>query len=105
MRFAVLLYQEGGCDYTIGCGRNWEFFDAPTLEAAKIKAQTIWNGHSNPDSQIKEVTLLQVSEVLEMDVPAWEAEREQDIVERKRKVQEREDQEEFERLKKKLGKK
>jgi hypothetical protein len=31
-KFIVLKKQDGGCDYTIGCGRNWEFVEAENKE-------------------------------------------------------------------------
>lgn len=34
MQFIVLMTQNGGCDYTIGCGLNWEFVKADSKEEA-----------------------------------------------------------------------
>ena len=41
MRFVILLRQHGeGCDYTIGCGYRFEFFDAKDMDDALYKART-----------------------------------------------------------------
>jgi hypothetical protein len=33
-KYIVLETQQGGCDYTIGCGKNWEFVDANSMKEA-----------------------------------------------------------------------
>ena len=38
MKFLICLKQSGeGCDYTIGCGMNFEIIEASSLENAKEK--------------------------------------------------------------------
>ena len=34
MKFIVLQSQKGGCDYTIGCGKNWEIVEADSEQEA-----------------------------------------------------------------------
>ena len=41
MKFVVLLKQAGeGCDYTIGCGYRYEFFEAKDMDDALWKVRT-----------------------------------------------------------------
>ena len=38
MKYILMMYQPGGCDYTIGCGYLWTTFDASSLKEATDKA-------------------------------------------------------------------
>lgn len=37
MKYIVLMEQEGGCDYTIGCGNAWDIIEAENKQALLTK--------------------------------------------------------------------
>jgi len=38
MKYILTMFQEGGCDYTVGCGYKWILFEAPSREKAVEQA-------------------------------------------------------------------
>ena len=38
----VMDQGESGCDYTIGCGKQYHLFDAENAEEAKLEAEKYW---------------------------------------------------------------
>ena len=49
MKYIALLYQKGGCDYTIGCGRRWVDFEADSLRQLGDKVREIASEHDVDD--------------------------------------------------------
>ena len=45
-RYLFVEHQEGGCDYTIGCGTRLTDIDAPNPESARLK---FWNEYLGGD--------------------------------------------------------
>lgn len=45
LKYVVIMKQKGdGCDYTIGCGINFEIFEAENAGDAMMKAKELWLG-------------------------------------------------------------
>ncbi len=123
--YVVLQDQQGeGCDYTIGCGKNWLFIEAETIEeAAKKYALKVVedNGENWLEDQeypytqhaertIEKATIIGVSSSLVMNAkdierPVEELRKQlrKPIEEKKRQQLESKEKAEFERLKKKYG--
>lgn len=113
-RFLRLREQEGGCDYTIGCGQAWDFFKLDTdktsleqyvLEKAldnygddAIFAHRDLTGEGKEVSTIYEIQPTDFNWAKVMDQIKKMADEEKAADERAR------DEAELERLKKKLGK-
>lgn len=55
MKFLAHVVQNGGCDYTIGCGHKVYPLEADTLDKAREKVLTRWFGFVPPyDPEAKE---------------------------------------------------
>lgn len=102
--YKAYLKQEGGCDYTIGCGFRVIDIAANSMdEAKKVLTQTIAEDYSDEESKLDIAELYEVEQVFMIDAKAIykqmedreEAKRQQDEEERERK--------EFDRLKAKFG--
>lgn len=100
--YKAYLFQEGGCDYTIGCGCKVVDIKATTMEEAKKEILEIIDYYSidNLDS----VEIYEISEVFEVDLDEIKnnIEKEEDNIKFMQK--ELEELKEFERLKNKYGK-
>mgnify|MGYP001588521004 CR=1 FL=1 len=86
MRDVALLTGEGeGCDYTIGCNRNFTVFEAADTPEALRKCKAIWEDHggANGDPRVEGMELYAVAESVAVPVNLWneveeeESEREQ----------------------------
>jgi len=89
MIYYALIKQVGeGCDYTIGCGRNWKRLEATTLEEATQEALTSVHitdfevsNERQPTREIESIQLLAVAEEHDLsaaieskvqeDIQAW----------------------------------
>jgi hypothetical protein len=106
MKWMMLLYQEGGCDYTIGCGRKWIMFNAGTKEEAHTRARKTYSEYN----EISELTLVQIAEedgkpvIFKSNIKAWDREADEEAERREREEEERKERAEFDRLSKKFGK-
>lgn len=114
-RYIALFKQESiGCDYTIGCGRNWvNNIMAENMESAKqeVLKHILFNKPEeskynlsalNGDYQVSTVSIFEVSDasgITGLDVLYKKFEDD-----KKKLEQEKKDIAEFERLKKKLNK-
>lgn len=118
--FVVLISQDGGCDYTIGCGKNWLFLDAENKEDAIDELKTIIFGvdrgldeDEDPadediglyigEMELANATLLEVSNETEIPLETWYEEAENLEIERKAERQRLREQVEYKRLKAKYG--
>lgn len=101
--FIALLDQGGGCDYTIGCDKNWVELKSESLEAAhKELADYIVENHMREEARLEIVTLLQAEEY-DFDISAVYAEADDAKASRKAEKKAAEERAELERLKKKYG--
>ena len=108
MRYYLVERQSGGCDYTIGCGIRITQLNANSLGAAQVEAaKEIGSNWKAPhESGIEKAELLEVSQAI--DLTQFLDDRAAELKSRKRvkdqEDQHRRDEEEFERLRQRLGK-
>lgn len=85
MRFLLVMNQGGGCDYTIGCGINYRFTEADTLEQAMAAFKEEYTGIGNdeeegilnPDTSERmweSAFVVTVSEQVEVPLSEWHLE-------------------------------
>lgn len=110
MNYVVLFTGAGeGCDYTIGCNRDWQFYNCETLEELKEQINEYYDDHSGEDT-IEEVEIYEVTDCnyiwKEMVKEKAEKERKEKELAKKRKAEQKEAEEKelFEKLSKKYGK-
>ena len=105
MKWAALLYQEGGCDYTIGCGRLWQFFNADSKDAALKRVREIRANYGS--DRISEITLIKIAEdngkpcVEKIDLKSWDKEDEDETERLNQEEIEKKERSDLERLKEK----
>lgn len=58
--YALLIGPGYGCDYTIGCNRNWKRIEADSLADAKAKAVDR-DDLTGRDARVEEIILLEVT--------------------------------------------
>lgn len=100
--YKAYFEQEGGCDYTIGCGYILVDLEAKTWDAAidEITEKMEYYGIDNIDK----ATLFEINEELEIDVDDIKnVQEEEKRLEKQKEIDEQEKQE-FERLKQKFNK-
>ena len=106
--FLALVEGAGeGCDYTIDCNKTWTFLEAKTWD--EIETEVIneildyYTCTSEPESikeRLKQIKIIEIKELREFDLDNCVA----TLKEKGRKEkEEKEDEIEFERLKKKLN--
>jgi hypothetical protein len=103
--YIAVLTQEGGCDYTIGCGVKIKRLRATSLEAAMAEVESIIENDygASPECRIDGVTLYETTACSTVNIQAVYAQ-----IAAKQKAEEdaeEEDEEraEFERLSQKYG--
>jgi hypothetical protein len=108
VRYFLYVKQLGGCDYTIGCGRR--LIDLGTGDEAEAKNRIYpklqemgWGPVGESDITLESATLLAVSETAEVNLEQMLHEHQiiADAIEKAE--QHRQDVEEFNHLKQKLG--
>ena len=123
MKFVILVKQEGeGCDYTIGCGYLYRFFDAKDMEDALYRVRTMEREDHNDNlvfghraSDLKQAIIVRVDDMVDAlhtksqreiaeDEERAKAAKEEERQERDAaaKEQEAKDRAEYERLKRKF---
>jgi hypothetical protein len=114
--YIAIYYQEGGCDYTIGCGVHTENFTADSREEAMEQAKRYWlyGSEDERDSSAKpyfwngwtEVARVTLCELVAQCpvLDEWVPEAESVGRNRTQVEQEKADLAEYERLREKLGK-
>lgn len=118
-KFLILVSQAGeGCDYSIGCGLNWSFYEAPTAQEAFDKwcVDSELNDPREPymfqyhapggEGEYAEVQVLELAtgDAHEHFWPKFVQKRLTEIVAAEAQEKQQKDLEEYERLKAKLGK-
>ena len=98
MQYMLVLFQNGGCDYTIACGTEVIHLKADTEEAAKVEAME----HIDDRGRVDEATLFEVSRV-PFDMHAIMAEREAEFAREEKERQEAAEWEHYQQLKAKFG--
>lgn len=72
MKYLALLRQEGGCDYTIGCGINTVAFKAENVtEAAEKLRSIVEENYSSNEFILKSAHLYEVATKYEIDLALW----------------------------------
>ena len=111
MKFLAHIKQNGGCDYTIGCGHAVKVLDAAdATEATRMLLGDAEDGYGNPrchgpngDAPLKSITLYEIASVTNVDLAAhWRACEAQEAAQKKADDDAKE-LAEFERLRAKLG--
>jgi len=104
MKYYAYLKQKGeGCDYTIGCGNTLIKLNAKNDSEAKEKLkETIIEEYSGSESMLEKVILFK--ETIDFDLKSVYDDLESKKESEKTKRQHIKDMEEFEKLRKKLGK-
>lgn len=102
MKFIAILKQEGGCDYTIGCGIKVITIQAQdSNQAAQELKKTIKEEYSSSEFKLSELMFFSVKDQYLIDLNHWygqfEIEKAQEL---QKKIKEKE-LAELERLKKK----
>lgn len=104
MKYIAILRQEGGCDYTIGCGINTIQFEADSPKEAAEKLQNIIKDNYNSDEhRLKQVNFYEIKNSYEVDVDLWYKKFDDEINAIQRKEQEKAEWAEYLRLKEKFG--
>jgi hypothetical protein len=107
MKYALYVTQKGeGCGYTIACGERLVYLTSSNKEdAIKEASEVIQGSFYYPEQRLKSAILYEMTEEgLELDTRRiyedlrFKEEEQKEVQQRKR------DEEEFERLKKRLGK-
>jgi len=105
MKFILIMEQDGeGCDYTIGCGKQFETIEADTVEEAKAKVPEILDYYGCLSCDEKELEkLILTSNPIELPYEEWlQARQDKEAAEEQRAVDAKE-KAEYERLKAKHG--
>ena len=71
--FLAIWRQDGGCDYTIGCGIEAVTLEASDLEGArhKVLVQLVDNDCDEMIDSIKSVTIYEVSSSIRLEPKEW----------------------------------
>lgn len=102
--FKAYLKQDGGCDYTIGCGKLVIDIKAESLEDAKIKLFSIIVEEYNHDEvRLANVELFEVSSITKVDIEGIYKKLLEDEKANIEIMKLEKERAEFERLKKKFG--
>lgn len=108
--YYLVRYQDGGCDYTIGCGTAIEKIPANSLtEAKRMAIEDYIDDVALPDErqefQIRDCYILVVDQYVDMMNPLLEAKQKRNFEKSKRKDKKaKEDRRRlFEELKKEFG--
>jgi hypothetical protein len=72
MKYIAILRQEGGCDYTIGCGINTIQFEAVNAQEAAAKLQEIViENYSGEEQRLKTIHFFEAANSYEVDLNKW----------------------------------
>lgn len=121
MKFLVHVRQEGGCDYTIGCGVRVEVIEADDLASAQTATEHKWFGVCDPEDyenhgncrggnsdvrrSLSSIRIYPLAgEPVKLNLQALELTRSVEVEKQRQIEQRKKDEEEFARLQKLLGK-
>ena len=103
MIYKAYLSQEGGCDYTIGCGKEVIEIEADNMDDAKKELERRIKENYYDEFEINEAILFEINEEFNMDIKEIYKNRENEIKEENRKKEQIKEKEEYERLKNKYN--
>lgn len=102
--FIAYLEQQGGCDYTIGCGKRLIRLKADSKEKAIIELKTIIKeDYGTYDYGLEEITLFETSIEENMPIQEWIEENRREEQAEIQKEKDEAEKAEYERLKQKFG--
>jgi hypothetical protein len=103
-KFIAHIKQDGGCDYTIGCGVNLLTIDASNIEEAKEKMkETIKEEYSWSETYLSSCDIYEVSSHTVLDVKSIYNDIKKEKDEIKLRLKEEKERSEYNRLIKKFG--
>lgn len=106
MKYLILLEGHGGgCDYTIGCNKKWEFIEAGSIQDARDKVALILEDHGCEEgcSRIAKATIIEPASISDFKISGWEADKAKERRELQERELEKREKADFERLKEKFG--
>ena len=106
-KYVLVMTQDGGCDYTIGCGIEVTVLESITSEQAFIDAVNVidyYGGLSSPKRALSSAVLYEVANEVFIDLEGIRRDRRKKALEVSEAEERKRDEAEFERLKEKLGK-
>ena len=74
MKYVALLTGEGyGCDYTIGCNKKFEVFEAADESAALKKCKELWEycGGANGEPRVEKIELYAIAGTVSVPLKRW----------------------------------
>lgn len=102
-KFAVVLFQSGGCDYTIGCGTVFQILpeSVQTMEEAEeyVMTEDKRGGLPYYGEQVNSATIFEIGKSKKVDVNAYK----RGLREESEMLQKEERRKKFEQLKKEFG--
>lgn len=102
MSYFAYVHQEGGCDYTIGCGNLLLGLGAKTEEEAKEELKEVIKERFQGDYRIEEAMLFS-GETIDFDLESVYNEIDEEKKAAKKQKEEQEEKAQYEALKKKFG--
>ena len=103
MKYHAILYQNGGCDYTIGCGLKVVHLAASTWdEAVEETKKMILKNYDNDERRLDTICLIESIRTASLPVYDWYSEKRDKERKQQKRAKEEHDRREFERLKKKF---
>jgi hypothetical protein len=114
MRYALILKQGGGCDYTIGCGTKIHWLQSATLEDAKMEAKNLffppddeeagyYYSGLHREAGVDSATLIEVTSAQELPLREWANVHLKRQAEEKAAADTAKRQAEYQKLKKEFG--
>jgi hypothetical protein len=70
-RFAAVLKQTEGCDYTIGCGIRVVMLDANTAEEAVVAARALLREYRHNERRLVSMQILALAGTFDAPVSTW----------------------------------
>lgn len=102
--YKAILYQSGGCDYTIGCGVKVFELNASDMKDARNKLnKIIEKEYSDEEHKLSNCELLEVSNANNINLDNLYETIEQNKVNQEIELQRQKDEVEYQRLRKKLN--
>ncbi len=105
MKYKAYLKQEGGCDYTIGCGIRVIDIEASDIIEAKDKLfKEVKETYNDSENRLSKVELYEINNILIINIEEWQKRFDNEEYELIQKEKEAAEYKEFLRLKSKYEK-